>query len=58
VASHLTGCGGRAGHQYSDVPLPGPGVVRYSLTELFGEKLRALGERCRLRNLYDAGETG
>jgi predicted nucleotidyltransferase component of viral defense system len=25
----------------------------YSLTELFGEKLRALAERCRPRDLYD-----
>ncbi len=41
------------GHQYSDGPLPGEGVVCYSLTELFGEKLRALTERCRPRDLYD-----
>lgn len=41
------------GHEYSDAPLPGEGVVCYSLTELFGEKLRALGERCRPRDLYD-----
>ncbi len=41
------------GHQYSDAPLPGGGVVCYSLTELFGEKLRALSERCRPRDLYD-----
>ena len=41
------------GHQYSDSPLPGDGVVCYSLTELFGEKLRALSERCRPRDLYD-----
>lgn len=32
-------------HQYSDGPLPVPGVTCYSLTELFGEKLRALSER-------------
>lgn len=41
------------GHQYSDTPLPGDGVLCYSLIELFGEKLRALSERCRPRDLYD-----
>ena len=41
------------GHQYSDAPLPGGGVMCYSLVELFGEKLRALAERCRPRDLYD-----
>ncbi len=41
------------GHPYSDTPLPGPGVFSYSLIELFGEKLRALAERCRPRDLYD-----
>lgn len=41
------------GHQYSDAPLPANGVVCYSLVELFGEKLRALSERCRPRDLYD-----
>ncbi len=41
------------GHQYSDAPLPGDGVICYSLIELFGEKLRALCERCRPRDLYD-----
>ena len=41
------------GHQYSDAPLPGKGVVCYSLTELFAEKLRALSQRCRPRDLYD-----
>jgi len=40
------------GHPYSDV-LPVRGVVSYSVTELFGEKLRALVERCRPRDLYD-----
>lgn len=30
------------GHQDSDAPLPGDGVACYSLTELFGKKLRAL----------------
>jgi predicted nucleotidyltransferase component of viral defense system len=41
------------GHQYSDAPLPVQGALCYSLTELFGEKLRALAERCRPRDLYD-----
>lgn len=41
------------GHQYSDAPIPGDGAICYSLTELFGEKLRALSERCRPRDLYD-----
>ena len=41
------------GHQYSDAPLPANGVICYSLTELFAEKLRALAERCRPRDLYD-----
>jgi len=41
------------GHQYSDAPLPVRGALCYSLTELFAEKLRALAERCRPRDLYD-----
>ncbi len=41
------------GHRYSDAPLPGDGAICYSLVELFGEKLRALAERCRPRDLYD-----
>ncbi len=40
------------GHPYSD-SLPVRGVLSYSITELFGEKLRALAERCRPRDLYD-----
>lgn len=40
-------------HPYSDGPLPGEGVLSYSITELMGEKLRALAERCRPRDLYD-----
>jgi predicted nucleotidyltransferase component of viral defense system len=40
-------------HSYSDGPLPTRGVLCYSLTELFAEKLRALVERCRPRDLYD-----
>ena len=43
----------KIGHQYSDAPLPIDGVRCYSITELFGEKLRALSERCRPRDLYD-----
>jgi predicted nucleotidyltransferase component of viral defense system len=39
-------------HPYSD-QLPVPGVLCYSIAELFGEKLRALAERCRPRDLYD-----
>ncbi len=35
-------------------PLPGDGAVRcYSFEELFAEKIRALGERTRPRDLYD-----
>ena len=41
------------GHPYSDAPLPVEAVMSYSLTELSGEKLRALAERCRPRDLYD-----
>jgi predicted nucleotidyltransferase component of viral defense system len=40
------------GHPYSD-SLRVQGVLSYSITELFGEKLRALAERCRPRDLYD-----
>ena len=40
------------GHPYSD-RLPIDGVLTYSIAELFGEKLRALAERCRPRDLYD-----
>lgn len=40
-------------HTYPDV-LPLPAQIRcYSFEELFAEKLRALGERCRPRDLYD-----
>jgi predicted nucleotidyltransferase component of viral defense system len=41
------------GHHFSDQPLPVRGVASYPITELFGEKLRALAERCRPRDLYD-----
>lgn len=40
------------GHQYSDT-LPVDAVGCYALVELLGEKLRALSERCRPRDLYD-----
>ncbi|MEX0749511.1 MAG: nucleotidyl transferase AbiEii/AbiGii toxin family protein [Dehalococcoidia bacterium] len=40
-------------HPYSDAPLPVNGVRCYTLTELCGEKLRTLAERCRPRDLYD-----
>jgi predicted nucleotidyltransferase component of viral defense system len=40
------------GHPYSDSLLV-RGVMSYSITELFGEKLRALAQRCRPRDLYD-----
>jgi predicted nucleotidyltransferase component of viral defense system len=40
-------------HAYSDGPLPVRGVLSYSATELLAEKLRALAERCRPRDLYD-----
>lgn len=40
-------------HPYDDA-LPAPGEVRcYSFEELFAEKLRAMGERSRPRDLYD-----
>lgn len=41
------------GHQYSDRPLPGNGVQCYAIVELFAEKIQALAERCRPRDLYD-----
>jgi predicted nucleotidyltransferase component of viral defense system len=41
------------GHPYGDAPLPGGRVLCYSITELFAEKLRALAQRCRPRDLYD-----
>lgn len=43
----------RVVHPYGDGPLPGGGVLSYSLTELAAEKTRALAERCRPRDLYD-----
>ena len=45
-------------HPFSDVGSDGAvdhvaDVLCYSLPELLGEKLRALAERCRPRDLYD-----
>ncbi len=41
-------------HPYTDGPLPSEdGVLCYSITDLLAEKLRALAERCRPRDLYD-----
>ena len=40
-------------HSYSDYPEDGMSVRSYPLTELMGEKVRALGERARPRDLYD-----
>jgi predicted nucleotidyltransferase component of viral defense system len=40
-------------HPYGDRPLPGDGVLSYSLPELAAEKTRALMQRCRPRDLYD-----
>lgn len=40
-------------HSYTDVPQAGIFVACYDYPELFGEKVRALGERGRPRDLYD-----
>jgi predicted nucleotidyltransferase component of viral defense system len=40
-------------HPYSDAPVPPVAVACYSLEELMAEKMRALAERCRPRDLYD-----
>jgi predicted nucleotidyltransferase component of viral defense system len=43
----------RIGHPYPDA-LPGEGTVRcYSFDELFAEKIRAMAQRARPRDLYD-----
>jgi predicted nucleotidyltransferase component of viral defense system len=42
-----------AGHAYSDVPAEGMAVRCYVFEEVFGEKVRALGQRARPRDLYD-----
>ena len=40
-------------HPYNDVPTGGIEVLTYVYEEAFGEKVRALGERTRPRDLYD-----
>ena len=40
-------------HPYSDAPDEGIEVLAYAYEELFGEKIRALAERTRPRDLYD-----
>jgi predicted nucleotidyltransferase component of viral defense system len=43
----------KIGHPYPDV-FPGTGIVRcYSFDELFAEKIRAMAQRARPRDLYD-----
>lgn len=41
------------GHPYSDLPEEGINATCYAYEEVFGEKVRALGERGRPRDLYD-----
>jgi len=40
-------------HPYSDTPKAGIEILAYAYEEAFGEKVRALGERTRPRDLYD-----
>lgn len=40
-------------HPYSDRPLSSPRALCYGYEEIFAEKLRALAERARPRDLYD-----
>lgn len=40
-------------HPYSDLPEEGMWINSYAYEEAFGEKVRALGERTRPRDLYD-----
>lgn len=40
-------------HPYSDTPDDGMDVLTYAYEEVFGEKVRALAERTRPRDLYD-----
>lgn len=40
-------------HPYTDEPDGGIYIDCYDYPEVFGEKIRALGERCRPRDLYD-----
>jgi predicted nucleotidyltransferase component of viral defense system len=41
------------GHVYSDAPAEGMTARCYAFEEVFGEKIRALGERSRPRDLFD-----
>ncbi len=43
----------RVFHEYSDCPTETPQILSYSYEEIFAEKLRALAERARPRDLYD-----
>lgn len=40
-------------HPYSDAPIDGINVLAYAYEETFAEKIRALAERTRPRDLYD-----
>lgn len=40
-------------HDYSDRPKQGMRLLSYGLVEIFAEKVRALGDRGRARDLYD-----
>jgi predicted nucleotidyltransferase component of viral defense system len=40
-------------HPYSDAPAEGITITAYAYEEVFGEKVRALAERTRPRDLYD-----
>lgn len=40
-------------HPYSDAPQPAGAIACYSIVDLLAEKLRALAQRCRPRDLYD-----
>lgn len=40
-------------HPYSDAPQEGINITAYAYEEVFGEKVRALAERTRPRDLYD-----
>lgn len=40
-------------HPYTDAPAEGIQILSYAYEEVFGEKVRALGERTRPRDLYD-----
>jgi hypothetical protein len=43
----------RVTHEYSDAPTDGMTVLCYGYVEVFAEKIRALGDRGRSRDLYD-----